>query len=87
MKWLKPGRNNREERINFVEYRAHYVRTHPCKEWSRQQKVLINSIIQSARSVRLTPRQYLGIKGEVCRRQAAQVVSLARISVRYLGLM
>lgn len=68
MKWLKPGKDNREERMNFVEYWAEYVRTHPSKDWSRQQNILINSALQSARSVKLTPRQYLEIKGEVCRR-------------------
>ena len=68
MKWLKPGKDNREERMNFVEYWAEYVRTHPSKEGSRQQNVIINSQIQSARSVKLTPRQYLEIKGEICRR-------------------
>ena len=68
MKWLKPGRDNREDRMNFVEYWAEYVRTHPSKDWSRQQNVIINSQIQNARSVKLTPRQYLEIKGEICRR-------------------
>ena len=68
MKYLKPGKDNKEERMNFVEYWAEYVRTHPSKDWSRQQKVIIDSQIQSARSVKLTPRQYLEIKGEVCRR-------------------
>lgn len=68
MKWLKPGKDNREERMNFVEYWADYVRTHPSKDWSRQQNIIINSQIQSARSVKLTPKQYLEVKGEVCRR-------------------
>ena len=40
---LKPGRNNIEDRMNFVKYWAEYVRTHPDKDWSRQQAVLINS--------------------------------------------
>ena len=68
MKWLKPGRDNKEERMNFVDYWADYVRTHAAKDWSTQQNVIINSQIQSARSIKLTPRQYLEIKGEVCRR-------------------
>ncbi|HIG98346.1 TPA: hypothetical protein HA231_02900 [Candidatus Woesearchaeota archaeon] len=68
MKWLKPGKDNREERMNFVEYWAEYVRTHHSNDWSRQQNIIINSQLQSARSVRLTPRQYLEIKGEICRR-------------------
>jgi len=40
---LKPGRDNREERINFVKYWAEYVRTHSDEEWSRQQNIIINS--------------------------------------------
>lgn len=68
MKWLKPGKDNREERMNFVEYWAEYVRTHQSNDWSKQQKVIINSQLQSARGMKLSPRQYLEIKGEVCRR-------------------
>jgi len=65
MKWLKPGRNNNEERMNFVEYWAEYVRTHSDKEWSRQQNVLINSIMKNAKNSKLTPKEYLKIKGEL----------------------
>jgi len=43
--FLKPGRNNKEERINFVKFWANYVKTHSDKKWSRQQNVLINSLI------------------------------------------
>jgi len=50
MKKLKPGKNNREERMNFVEYWADYVRTHPDEEWSRQQNLLIDSQITTARN-------------------------------------
>ncbi len=61
-------RLNDEDRMWFVEYWAGYVSTHPSMDWSRQQNVIINSQVQSARAARLTPRQYLEIKGEVCRR-------------------
>ncbi len=54
--------------MNFVEYWAEYVKTHPSSDWSRQQNIIINSQIQSARAAKLTPRQYLEIKGEICRR-------------------
>lgn len=47
---LKPGKTNQEERENFVQYWAEYVRTHSDKEWSRQQKKLIDSQIQNARN-------------------------------------
>ncbi len=63
MKYLKPGKNNREDRMNFVEYWAEYVRTHPDKEWSRQQKVLIDSQIKNAQELKIiTPKEYLKIK-------------------------
>ncbi len=62
MKWLKPGKDNREERMNFVRYWAEYVRTHPDEDWSRQQNILINSQMQAARAVRLSAKDYLAIK-------------------------
>ncbi|MBL7147589.1 MAG: hypothetical protein ISS82_02080 [Nanoarchaeota archaeon] len=65
MEWLKPGKTNKEDRINFVKYWANYVRTHPDKVWSKQQNILINSGIQSAKHCKLTPKQYLKIKGEL----------------------
>ena len=36
---------NKKDRLWFVDFWANYVKTHPDKEWSRQQNVLINSII------------------------------------------
>ena len=65
MKYLKPGKDNKEERMDFVEYWAEYVRTHSDKEWSKQQNVLINSLIQNAKNSKLTKEQYLRIKGEI----------------------
>lgn len=64
MKKLKPGRNNKEDRMNFVKYWAHYVKTQPDKVWSKQQKVIIDSQIKGARSFRLSPEKYLKIKNE-----------------------
>lgn len=60
--FLKPGKTNQEDRMRFVKYWADYVRTHSDKEWSEQQNVIINSQLQSAQSVHLTPEQYLRIK-------------------------
>ena len=57
-------RINDEDRMWFVEYWANYVRTHSDKEWSRQQNVLINSLMQNAKNSKLTKEQYLRIKGE-----------------------
>ncbi|HLD06592.1 MAG TPA: hypothetical protein VJC16_03605 [Candidatus Nanoarchaeia archaeon] len=67
MKRLIPGKNNAEDRLHFVLFWADYVRTHSDKEWSRQQNVLINAVMQNARHSPLTPRQYLKIKGELRR--------------------
>ncbi|GAB3691843.1 hypothetical protein GCM10028857_29720 [Salinarchaeum chitinilyticum] len=38
-----------EERRDFVERWAEYVRTHDDEEWSRQQNKLIDSQLESAR--------------------------------------
>lgn len=57
--------NNNKDRMWFVNYWADYVRTHPDKIWSKQQNVLINSMIQNAKCAKLTPKEYLRIKGEV----------------------
>lgn len=38
-----------EERRDFVERWAEYVRTHDDEEWSRQQNELIDSQLQTAR--------------------------------------
>ncbi|MBU2634050.1 MAG: hypothetical protein KJ674_02290 [Nanoarchaeota archaeon] len=65
MKWLKPGKTNKEDRLNFVKYWADYIRTHPDKEWSRQQNILIDSCMQSAKQSTLSPKTYLKIKGEL----------------------
>ena len=58
-------KTNNEDRMWFVEYWANYVKTHSDKEWSRQQNVLINSIMQNAKNSKLTPKEYLRIKGEI----------------------
>ena len=43
--FMKPGRTNKEDRLNFIEFWADYVRTHSDEEWSEQQNVLINSVV------------------------------------------
>ena len=55
---------NDEDRMWFVEYWANYVRNHSDKEWSRQQNILINSLMQNAKNSKLTKEEYLRIKGE-----------------------
>jgi hypothetical protein len=34
------------ERLGFINFWAEYVKTHPDKEWSKQQNMLINSQIK-----------------------------------------
>ena len=59
---------NDQDRMWYVEYWANYVRTHPDKVWSRQQNILINSMMKNARNSKLTPKEYLTIKNEKCSR-------------------
>ena len=44
--FMKPGKDNAEDRINFVKYWANYVKTHSDKDWSRQQNIVINGQIR-----------------------------------------
>jgi hypothetical protein len=39
------------DRKEFIKFWANYVKTHKDKEWSKQQKKLIDSQIKSAREV------------------------------------
>ena len=39
---MKPGKDNKEDRLNFIKYWANYVKTHSDKEWSKQQNIIIN---------------------------------------------
>lgn len=56
---------NNQDRMWFVEYWANYVRTHSDKVWSKQQNVFINSLMKNAKNSKLTPKEYLKIKGEL----------------------
>lgn len=38
---------NDKERLKFIELWAEYIRTHSDEEWSRQQNILINSLINN----------------------------------------
>ena len=44
--FMKPGRTNEEDRLNFVEFWANYIKTHKDEEWSEQQNMLIDSQIK-----------------------------------------
>ena len=65
MKKLKPGKNNKEDRMNFIKYWADYVKNNTDELWGKQQNVLINSQIQNARYYKLSPKDYLKLKGEL----------------------
>lgn len=43
--FMKPGKTNKEDRINFVKFWVKYMRAHSDKEWSKQQNFLINSVV------------------------------------------
>ena len=43
--FMKPGKNNKEDSLNFVKFCANYVKTHSDQNWSEQQNMLINSQI------------------------------------------
>ena len=50
-RFMKPGKNNKEDRLNFVRFWADYIREHPDKECSEQQNFLINSQIRTAKNL------------------------------------
>ena len=64
MKKLKPGKNNREDRMNFVEYWADFVKNNPDEVWSEQQKFIIDSQIKNARKSKLPVDKYLKMKNK-----------------------
>ena len=60
---------NREERMKFVDFWANFVRTHTDREWSGQQKALIDSQIQGARSFGWTAEAFMRMKGELLKKK------------------
>ena len=60
--FLKPGKNNKEDRLNFVKFWADYVRTHTDKEWSKQQNILIDGQIAHARMMPMSTEHFFKIK-------------------------
>ncbi len=47
---LNPGKDNKEERLNFVRFWANYIKNcEDDKVWSRQQNVLIDSQLKTAK--------------------------------------
>ena len=50
--FMKPGRTNDEDRINFIKFWVKYMKSVSDEEWSRQQNVVINSQIEIAQQFR-----------------------------------
>jgi len=46
--FMKPGRNNKEDRINFVKFWVNYIKSHKDEEWSKQQNEIINAQIKES---------------------------------------
>jgi len=49
----------KRERIAFVRTYAAWVKKTPNAEWSREQAVLIDSLVENARNMPLSPRIYI----------------------------
>ncbi|MBI4173414.1 MAG: hypothetical protein HY519_01720 [Candidatus Aenigmarchaeota archaeon] len=60
----KDQERNFAERLKFIDSWVDYIKVHSDKEWSEQQRMLIDSQIANARQSRITKEQYLEMKGE-----------------------
>jgi hypothetical protein len=49
---------NNKERLAFIDLWAEYVKTHPDREWSHQQNMIINSMKSN-----MTKEEFLKMKG------------------------
>ena len=54
-------KKNQEERLQFIDTWAEYVKNHSDAEWSKQQNMIINSCLRSAS---LTKEQFFNMKKE-----------------------
>ncbi len=59
MELLPDRAARRKERLAFVRSYAAWVKRTPNAEWSREQGVLVDSIMENARNMPLSPRVYL----------------------------
>ena len=41
--FMKPGKTNQEDRLNFIKFWVEYIKNHDDKDWSKQQNMLIDS--------------------------------------------
>lgn len=49
---MKPGKTNKEDRMNFIEFWVEYIKSHSDEEWSKQQNKLINSQLKISRELK-----------------------------------
>ncbi len=61
-----------EERRTFIKQWAEYVRTHDDEEWSRQQKIVVDSQLKSARELAANgdtdPVEFVRKRDEIARK-------------------
>ncbi len=53
-------KENQKERLLFIDLWSKYVLEHEDKEWSRQQNIIINSCLRTAK---ISKKDYLKMKG------------------------
>jgi hypothetical protein len=53
---------NLSQRLEFVRFYAKWVKSVPNEVWSRQQAMLINSMVRNARNFMLSAEKYLESK-------------------------
>jgi len=58
-------KGNLKERLEFVRLYARWVKEVSNEIWSKQQAEFINSLMQNAKNFRLSPEEYLRMKGSV----------------------
>ena len=77
--FMKPGRDNKEERDNFVRFWANYINSVNDDIWSKQQNVIINSQMHNSRDFYKNLNKTE--KGrEVLRRLKERMLSVGKIS-------
>uniref|UniRef100_A0A7C3WJ28 Uncharacterized protein n=1 Tax=Thermofilum pendens TaxID=2269 RepID=A0A7C3WJ28_THEPE len=70
-----------KERLEFVRFYARWVKSVPNEVWSRQQAVLIESFLESAKNFALSPEDYLRIVSYRERRLAEAEAKLRDIKL------
>ena len=47
---MEPGKNDHEDKINFIKFWVNYMKTHSDRDWSKKQNILINSVIKAKKN-------------------------------------